>query len=133
MNEKFILLHPLNISSKIVASIKAGNVYWNTNSKTKETIPHSERIGLNIIPKFFPIKIAGDLSLNSEKNPLHFGVEYQFLNMLSARAGYDSGDFTFGDGVQFAAGFMNIQLDYSLSQDILEEGNTNRISMLLES
>jgi len=110
----------------------AGNLYWNTHSKTKETIPHSERIGLNMTPNILPITIASDLSLNSEKNPLHFGIEYQFLNKLSARAGYDSGNFTFGGSLQFASGFMNIQLDYSLSQDVLEEGATNRISILLD-
>jgi len=109
-----------------------GKLTWNTDLGKKETIPHRERIGIAISPDFLPIIVASDISLNSEKNPFHFGVEYNFIKVLSARVGYDSGDLTFGGAVHVVTSFMNVQLNYALSQDVLGEGATNRISLILE-
>jgi len=109
-----------------------GKLTWNTDSEIKETIPHKECIGVAISPDFLPIIVASDISLNSEKNPFHLGVEYHFLKLLAARVGYNSGNLTFGGAVQIDTGIMNVQLNYALSQDVLGEGATNRISLILE-
>jgi len=110
----------------------AGKLVWNTESNLQETIPRTERVGLVIMPKFLPIILTGDMELNSADKPYHFGIEYKIFGILAARAGYDSGDFNFGGGLQISTNFMNLQFDYALAPDVLEEGATNRFSILLE-
>lgn len=56
----------------------------------------------------------------------HFGVEYEFKNLVALRVGYDIGYFTAGAGLKLP----RLNIDYAfLSND--ELGDTHRISLML--
>jgi len=104
---------------------------WNTESKHKDELPLSLKLGFGVIPSTVPIQVAFDFEKNTQQAPrYHLGAEYWFPETFGIRAGYDNGNIVAGFSVEEFIEAYHLQLDYSLSTDKIG-GLIHRISLLL--
>ena len=70
---------------------------------------------------------------NDYAQQMHFGLEYEFANILALRGGYkfeyDSDGLTLGAGLQHTMGDLGLAIDYSFGSMGTYLGNVQRISV----
>ncbi|MBD3182110.1 PorV/PorQ family protein [Candidatus Poribacteria bacterium] len=123
---------------KLGESIKIGGkiqdinskIQWDTESKLEEEFPITTRFGISILPKEIPFIFSADVEKNSKQNnKYHVGAEYWFISSLAVRFGYNKRNFTAGVTVVIPITSVDLQLDYALAPDELNQWPVNRVSI----
>jgi hypothetical protein len=106
----------------ITPTVKTGAAYfWELPIIAGKIIPVFD---LDI--RFENRRYAAQFNIDRVSFDTHFGVEYEFRNIVALRAGYDIGNFAAGAGLKLP----QLNVDYAfLSHD--ELGDTHRISLLI--
>jgi long-subunit fatty acid transport protein len=108
----------------------SSSLRWNTQSKLTEKIPMNIHAGISFKPKFLSGIAAIEMSKISKNNfVFHAGVEYQIIKFFGVRAGYDGKNLSFGAVVRSPLDFLDIQIDYAATKDIISNGYAHHISL----
>lgn len=103
---------------------------WNTQSELKEKIPLNMRGGISFQPTFISGLAAIEISKVGENNIVfHTGAEYRIIEFFGVRVGYDGENVSFGGMVKPPLDFLDIQLDYAATNDIIANGYVHHISL----
>jgi hypothetical protein len=109
----------------------ASSLEWDTASSHKDDVPSTLRVGtgLDFLYKDIGILFALEVSSTSnESMEFHTGVETWLYKLLGLRLGADAGNFDFGVSVLY----NQFRFDYAFTADVLEEGATSRIGVVVE-
>jgi len=104
---------------------------WDTASSHKDDVPSTARIGtgLDLLYKDIGVLVALEVSSTSnESMEFHTGVETWLYELLGLRLGADGGNLDFGVSVLY----NQFRFDYAFTTDVLEEGATSRIGVVVE-
>ncbi len=106
----------------IIPTLKLGTAYfWNTNWIAGRLVP-----ALDVDVRFENRRYASQFNIGNVSFDSHFGLEYQFRQLMAIRFGADTGRFTAGVGIKLP----KLHVDYAfLSHSDL--GDTHRISLKL--
>ncbi|OQX96138.1 hypothetical protein B6I21_01845, partial [candidate division KSB1 bacterium 4572_119] len=106
----------------IIPTAKIGTAYfWQSSWIAGKIIP-----AFDLDMRFENRQYASQFNVGSISFDTHFGLEYQFKQLMAIRLGTDTGRFTAGVGIKFP----KLNVDYAfLSHD--ELGDTHRISLKL--
>ena len=108
-------------------------VSWNTNSKIEEKFPITTRVGAAFIPMDLPITIGFDFEqIANRKTSYHGGIEFDLIQGLGLRVGYDNGHISAGGFLSIPLGSTHFQSDYSFGEDPIDRTYVHRVSISLK-
>lgn len=115
-----------------IQNINAG-IRWKTGSRLEEEYLTTTKLGVALSPGVPWVNVVADVEMNEkQKTQYHLGVESWFKRMLVARIGLNRSSFTAGGSVVVPMSAIHLELDYAFSPDILQQGGTHRVSILVK-
>lgn len=111
----------------------SSKVSWNTNGKIEEKFPITVRVGTAFIPMDLPITIGLDFEqIANRKATFHGGLEFDLIQGLGLRVGYDNGHISAGGFISIPLGSTHFQSDYSFGEDPIDKTYIHRVSISLK-
>jgi len=121
------------INAGIVFQDLGGVMIWDTDSKIKEYIPLTIRLGISVHPIKIPAILSAEVCQVKNQDLLfRIGGEHKFTENFGIRAGLADEDLTFGFFVYLPFESNYIELDYAAVKDVIADAYAHYITLSIE-